>query len=59
MTAVVVQYPPSVLDGHHVAYQRDDAKAQYACFVYTTGEGRSPVLASVKQASVENCTPLE
>jgi hypothetical protein len=59
VTAVVVQYEPSVLDGHHVAYQRDDAKAQYACFVYTTGEGRSPVLASPEQATPEACTPIE
>jgi hypothetical protein len=59
VTAVAVQYEPSVLDGHHVAYQRDDAKAQYACFVYTTGEQRSPVLASPEQATPETCTPRE
>ncbi len=55
VTAVVRQYEPSVLDGHHVAYQRDDAKAQYACFIKMLALYGVPTLASVDQSSVENC----
>lgn len=55
VTAVVTQYQPSVLDGHHVAYQRDDAKAQYACFVKTLAITGIPVLAAVPDASVQDC----
>ncbi len=54
-TAVVRQYEPSVLDGHHVAYQRDDTKAEYACFVKTLALTGIPVLAAVPDSSVENC----
>ncbi|CAN0347267.1 unnamed protein product [Laminaria digitata] len=58
VTAVAIQYRPSVLDGHHVAYQRDDAKAQYACFIYSMVEsGGTPTLASVEASSPEQCLP--
>ncbi len=54
-TAVVAQYPPSVLDGHHVAYQRDDAKAQYACFIKTLTATGTPVLKDPENADVTEC----
>jgi hypothetical protein len=55
VTSATVQYAPSVLDGHHVAYQRDDTKAQYGCFLKTVGDAAGPVLASAADASVELC----
>lgn len=55
VTAVVRQYEPSVLDGHHVAYQRDDAKAQYACFIKTLGDDGPPTLYSAGQSAVDRC----
>jgi hypothetical protein len=54
-TGVVGMYQPSVMDGHNVAYQRDDAKAQYACFVKTVGSGGAPVFKSVEDAQVGAC----
>lgn len=53
ITGVVTMYEPSVLDGHNVAYQRDDAKAQYACFAKTVGGGTAPELRGV--AAAETC----
>lgn len=55
VTGVVRQYPPSVLDGHHVAYQRDDTKAEYACFIKTLASGGVPVLKVAAQATPELC----
>lgn len=55
ITGVVAMYQPSVMDGHNVAYQRDDAKAQYACFAKTVGQGGAPVFAPVADAQVETC----
>lgn len=55
MTAVVTQYEPSVLDGHHVGFQRDDAKAQYACFVRSLVDGQAPVLRSAEESAPEEC----
>ena len=55
VTSAVIQYAPSVLDGHHVAYQRDDTKAQYGCFLKTLGQGGTPFVLSVAEASVESC----
>jgi hypothetical protein len=54
-TGVVAMYPPSVLDGHNVAYQRDDAKAQYACFAKTVGSAGAPVLKAVEDAQPGTC----
>lgn len=45
-TAVVRQYEPSVLDGHHVAFQREDAKAEYACFLRSLASEAAPVFRS-------------
>ena len=56
-TAVVTQYEPSVLDGHHVAFQRDDAKAQYGCFLRSLAQEAAPVLRSVDNSSIESCLP--
>lgn len=55
VTAVVAQYPASVLDGHHVAYQRDDTKAQYACWVRSVGVNGPPVFRSVEDSQLEAC----
>jgi hypothetical protein len=45
-TGVVVQYPPDLfLDGHDIAYQRDEVKFQYGCFLASalaTGRGVVP-----------------
>ncbi len=54
-TNVVTQYEPSVMDGHNVAFQRDDAKAQYACFVKSLTWTDTPILRSVEASSLENC----
>ena len=59
LTVVTRQYQPSVLDGHHVAYQRDDTKAQYACFIKTLGPDSPPALLPVDQAGVEQCEAPE
>ncbi|MBA2663170.1 MAG: hypothetical protein H0U74_12835 [Bradymonadaceae bacterium] len=55
VTAVAVQYAPSVLDGHNVGFQLDDAKAQYACFIRGLGPLSAPTLYSAQDASVANC----
>ncbi|QDG53746.1 hypothetical protein FIV42_24275 [Persicimonas caeni] len=55
MTGVVGMYEPSVMDGHNVAYQRDDAKAQYACFVKTVGADGAPEFRAVQDAQPETC----
>ena len=55
VTGVVRQYPPSVLDGHHVAYQREDTKAEYACFIKTLANQGTPVLKAAAQATPELC----
>ncbi len=55
VTAVVAQYDASVLDGHHVAYQRNDTKAQYACWVRSVGVGDGPVFASVEASELAAC----
>jgi hypothetical protein len=54
-TGVVAMYQPSVMDGHNVAYQRDDAKAQYACFAKTVGSAGAPVLKGADEAGVGSC----
>ncbi len=55
ITGVSIQYAPAILDGHHVAYQRNDAKAQYACFLRSVGIEPAPVLRSVEASALENC----
>jgi hypothetical protein len=55
VTAVVAQYEASVLDGHHVAYQRDDAKAQYACWLRAVGVGDAPIFRSIEGSSLDAC----
>ena len=55
VTGVVAMYQPSVLDGHNVAYQVDDAMAQYACFAMTVEQGAAPVFASPEQAQPDTC----
>ena len=45
VTAAAVHYQQQgVLDGHHVNYQRDDAKYQYGCFLETLVEDGQPVV---------------
>lgn len=55
VTAVVTQYEPSVLDGHNVAYQREDAQAQYACFIRSLIGNDLPSLRSFEDSLLENC----
>ncbi|MEM6930867.1 MAG: hypothetical protein AAF602_28290, partial [Myxococcota bacterium] len=55
VTSATVQYAPSVLDGHHVAYQRSDTKAQYGCFLKTVGNPAGPILEDAADATVELC----
>jgi len=44
-TAVAVQYRQyGALDGHHVNYQRQDAKYQYGCFLETLWKTGAPVV---------------
>lgn len=54
-TALVAQYEPRVLDGHHVAFQRDDAKAQYACFVHSLTTGGAPLFRSSSASEADAC----
>jgi hypothetical protein len=55
VTGVVAMYQPSVLDGHNVAYQVDDAMAQYACFAKTVGGGEAPVFTAPADAEPATC----
>src|SRR5690554_1552870 len=55
ITGVVAVYEPEVMDGHNIAYQVDDTKAQYACFAKSVGVGGAPVFRSVAQSQVETC----
>lgn len=55
VTGVVAVYEPSVMDGHNVAYQVDDAKAQYACFAKSVSVDGAPVFRSVAQSQVGTC----
>ena len=54
-TLVVAQYEPDgVLSGHDVAYQRDDTKAQYACFARSVSPGAATFRA-VEASEVDAC----
>ncbi|MFU8803877.1 MAG: hypothetical protein ACNA8W_08730 [Bradymonadaceae bacterium] len=55
ITGVVLQYEPSVLDGHNVGFQRDDTRAQYGCFLRSVLVGEAPILRSVEDSSAEAC----
>lgn len=55
VTGVVVQYQPSVLDGHNVAYQVPEAMSQYACFARSVGVEGAPILRSAADSTVEKC----
>jgi hypothetical protein len=54
-TYAVVQYEPNRLDGHVVAFQRDDAKAQYGCFLKTMSADGAPRIVAADVATVEAC----
>lgn len=55
VTAAVLQYEPSVLDGHNVAYQREDAQHQYGCFIKSLSATAAPVVRSVANSSPQMC----
>jgi len=55
ITGVVAVYEPEVMDGHNIAYQVDDTKAQYACFARSVGVGDAPVFRSVADSQVDTC----
>lgn len=57
VTAVVRQYEPSVLDGHNVAFQLEEAQAEYACFALSLSGQSGPILRDAADATVENCQP--
>ena len=51
ITGAMVQFPPDApLRGHYVSFQRDDAKAVYACFLDTLGGGSPPVIMADAEA---------
>lgn len=55
ITGVAAIYEPSVMDGHNVAYQVEDAKAQYGCFVKSVGPDGPPTFRSVAESQVDSC----
>lgn len=57
VTALVVQYEPQVLDGHNVAYQRQDAQDQYGCFIKSLSKDKAPTFKSAEQSTPANCQP--
>lgn len=58
VTAVAVQFPQhGQLDGHHVNYQRDDAKQQYGCFLESMVEDGVPTAFEPKQSWDAPCGP--
>lgn len=58
VTAVAVQYPEKgPLDGHHVNFQRDDAKYQYGCFLESLVQTGAPVVYAPKDQWNAPCGP--
>ena len=55
VTALVTQYEPSVLDGHNVAFQREDTQVQYACFTLSVGVEAAPRVFSVADSGPGEC----
>lgn len=55
VTALVVQYEPQVLDGHNVAYQRQDAQDQYGCFIKSLSKDSAPIFRSAEQSTPAAC----
>lgn len=54
-TAVVTQYEPRVLDGHNVAFQREDAQLQYACFIRSLPNNAAPTLRTPENSYPDTC----
>ena len=54
-TSVVQQYEPDVLHGHHVAFQRDDTKSQYACFIHSLTDTETPTFYAADESGVDAC----
>jgi len=56
-TAVVVRYPEDgIQEGHYVAFQREEPKHQYGCFLEDLARGRVPVIVEgVQQGGA--CAP--
>jgi hypothetical protein len=58
VTAVAVQYPEhGPLDGHHVNFQRDDAKYQYGCFLESLVKTGAPTVYAPKDQWNAACGP--
>ncbi len=55
VTAAVLQYPPQVLDGHNVAYQRQDAQDQYGCFVRSLSADSPPIIRDAAASTPDAC----
>lgn len=55
VTAVVTQYEPQVLDGHNVAYQRQDTQDQYGCFIKSLSRDQAPTLRSAEDSTPASC----
>lgn len=55
VTGFVRQYEPAYPEGgHYVIFDKPEARAQYACFIKSLGNG-PPTLYTVENSSVENC----
>lgn len=58
VTAVAVHYlQDGVLDGHHVNYQREDAKYQYGCFLESLVKNGVPAVFAPKAQWDAECGP--
>ncbi len=56
VTGFVRQYEPAYFEaGHYVMFDKDEAKAQYACFIKSLRADAAPTLYAPENATPENC----